>query len=210
MISSTSPTCVVYKYNGTSWGSPQTFTTSSGTSGKVYSVALSSDGTKAIVGDYFSSATAGYAAVFTYSGGSWGNEQQLIATTSPYDNFGRSVALSSDGNTALVSAPGTNGGEGYVAVYRYSGGSWSSAVQLTVTGPLYAGFGQTLALSGDGNTAFISIDGGSGGGAPYVGVYRYSGGVWSFAQALPITIVDPSGSLYNFPFQLHMTVIQLL
>ena len=190
IISSNSPYAVVYKYDGSSWGSYQLIITSSGTSGIAYSVALSSDGTTALIGDYYANGQLGYVASFKYSGGSWVNEQQLVSSApggGPYIRFGRSVALSADGNTALVGAPeATGSADGWAGVYRYSGGVWSSATSLVSTAGYGASFGWCVALSSDGNTSIVGANG------TYIGVYKYSGGVWSSATQISVSI---SGAL---------------
>jgi hypothetical protein len=190
IISSNSPYALVYKYNGSSWGSYQLIVTSSGTSGIAYSVALSADGTTALIGDYYANGQLGYAATFKYSGGSWINEQQLVSSApggGPYVRFGWSVALSADGNTALIGAPQATGSDdGWAGIYRYSGGVWGSATSLVSTAGYGAAFGWCVALSSDGNTAVVGAFG------TYIGVYRYTGGVWSSAQVISVSI---SGAL---------------
>jgi FG-GAP repeat len=90
------------------------------------SVALSSDGNTALVGAPFDKpitpsffpAGVGTASVFSRKGTTWINQHTLLAPTSGADmeigpgNFGTSVALSSDGNTALVGGPGDNPNRG--------------------------------------------------------------------------------------------------
>jgi len=77
----------------------------------------------------------------------------------PY--LGSVVALSADGTTALVSAPGVDKGKGAVYVYHVSGpGSWasSSTPAATLTNSSGAAgdeFGDQIALSADGTTAFV-------------------------------------------------------
>lgn len=76
------------------------------------------------------------------------------------DWFGGSVALSSDGNTALVSAvwddivPGEDNGSAYVFVR--SGINWSRQAKLQASDSASNdNFGESVALSADGNTAYI-------------------------------------------------------
>jgi len=71
--------------------------------------------------------------------------------------FGHSVALSSDGNTALVGAPDENGRVGAVWVFTRSGATWTQqGTQLTGSGEIGAGsFGSSVALSANGNVALI-------------------------------------------------------
>jgi hypothetical protein len=80
--------------------------------------------------------------------------------------FGVSVALSADGTTALVSAPGAHHNKGAAYVFRVSdAGAWSSSktpvAALTHSATRAEIFGLKVALSADGTTAFV--------GAPYAG-----------------------------------------
>ena len=162
---------------------------------------------------------AGAVYVFGRSGGSWSQRAYVKASnTRTGDWFGYSVALSGDGNTLAVgarfedsSASGisTNGsGEaddladsaGAVYVFSRSGGSWfqQAYVKASNTGE-NDWFGESVSLSGDGNTLAVGAYGedsnatgistdGSGGaddladsaGAVYV--FSRSGGSW-FQQA---------------------------
>jgi hypothetical protein len=68
------------------------------------SVAFSADGNTALVGAPTASSGAGYAAVYRFTNGSWGSASPLTSTAGAGANFGWSVALSADGNTAIVGA----------------------------------------------------------------------------------------------------------
>jgi hypothetical protein len=67
------------------------------------------------------------------------------------------VALSGDGNTALIGGPVDNGGVGTAWVFTRSGSTWTQqGSKLTGTDETEGGFfGFSVALSGDGNTALI-------------------------------------------------------
>jgi len=159
-----------------------------------YSVSLSSDGNTAIVGAYgedTGGSIAGAAYVFVRSGGVWSEQQKLTASDAEADdNFGNSVSLSSDGNTAIVGAHykdagGINAGAAYVFVR--SGGVWSQQQKLTAGDPEeYDYFGISVSVSSDGNTAIVGAyhedAGGNSAGAAYV--FVRSGGVWSEQQKL--------------------------
>ncbi|HEX3497252.1 MAG TPA: hypothetical protein VHT02_08805, partial [Methylocella sp.] len=146
------------------------------------SVAISGDGNTALVGGPGDNGSFGAAWVFTLSGGVW-NQQgpKLIGSGSASQpQHGFSVALSGDGNTALVGAPSDNSGAGAAWVFTRSGGVWSQQAKLVGTGgisPLVYQ-GASVSLSGDGNTAIV--------GAPsddnFIGaawVYTRSGETWS-------------------------------
>jgi hypothetical protein len=178
MVSTNSPYVIVYQYNGSSWTGPVNTLMSTTTTNVSCPIAVSSDGTVVIVGDY-SNGSRGYAAVFRT-----GSESVLTNPTADYSNFGWTVALSADGNTALVSAPNDADGDGWVGIYKYSGGAWGSATALVSTFGQYGAFGTTAGLSGDGLTVIVAN------GYNTTAVYRYSGGVWSYASQLPVSIAS--------------------
>ncbi|HKM87349.1 MAG TPA: hypothetical protein VJX48_01975, partial [Xanthobacteraceae bacterium] len=93
-----------------------------------YSVALSADGTTAIVGGPDDNADIGAAWVFTRSGGVWTQQgSKLVAGDAAGTSveFGYSVALSADGNTAIIGGPADNGSIGAAWVFTRSGGVWT-------------------------------------------------------------------------------------
>ena len=98
-----------------------------------YSVALSADGSTALVGAYGRSSSMGAAYVFTRSGSVYSQTAALTATGGANDDyFGISVALSADGNTALVGATGRNTSTGAAYVFTRSNGVYSQTATLTV------------------------------------------------------------------------------
>jgi hypothetical protein len=123
------------------------------------SVALSADGNTAVVGAYTDNANTGAAWVYTRSGGVWSQQGAKLVGTGAVGTagHGRSVALSADGNTAIVGGIQDNSSLGAAWVYTRSGGVWSQqGAKLIGTGaadPAYQG--ASVALSGDGNTAVV-------------------------------------------------------
>jgi trimeric autotransporter adhesin len=116
---------------------------------------------------------AGAVYVFTRSAGAWSQQAYLKASnTGQTDFFGEAIALSADGNTLVVSAPGedsdatgTDGdgqsdnsasGAGAVYVFTRSGGTWSQQQYLKASNT-DAGdfFGSSVALSADGNSLAV-------------------------------------------------------
>jgi hypothetical protein len=147
------------------------------------SVALSADGNTAIVGGYGDNSSAGAAWVYTRSGGVWTQQgSKLVGTGAigPAAYQGVSVAMSADGNTAIVGGSGDNSQAGAAWVYTRSGGVWTQqGSKLVGTGAVGAAWqGASVAMSADGNTAIV---GGSGdnsqAGAAWV--WTRSGGVWT-------------------------------
>ena len=90
------------------------------------------------------------------------------------------VALSADGNTAIVGGPSDNSNVGAVWVYTRSGGVWTQqGPKLVGTGASGSALqGNSVALSADGNTAIV---GGLGDNASVgaVWVYTRTSGVWT-------------------------------
>jgi len=152
------------------------------------SVALSGDGNTAIVGGPRDNGSAGAAWIFTRAGGVWSQQgTKLVGTGAvasggdlPGVRQGSAVAISADGNTAIVGGPNDNFGAGAVWIFTRSGGVWTQ-VGAKLVGTAAVGLaeqGVSVALSGDGNTAVVGgRDDNSGVGA--VWVFTQSGGVWT-------------------------------
>ncbi len=168
----------VFKRTGGSWTRAAELSGGSGPGegrfGK--SVALSADGTTALVGDPSGVSQRGSAWVFTDTGSGWSHQATLTdSEASRLAHFGRSVALSGDGNTALMGGPGDLNYVGAAWVFTRSGGVWSQTPgKLTGTGESgEAHFGKAVALSQDGETALI-------GGLSDAGSH---GAVWPFGRS---------------------------
>jgi len=166
----------VFTHTGSTWSEQGPgLTPSEEVGGDVGTVALSSDGNTALVGSPYDNDT-GAVWVFTRTGSTWTQQGPKLTGSdeTPEALFGASVALSSDGNTALIGSPGEPSNPGAVWVFTRTGSTW------TQQGPKLTGseeaegarFGGSVALSSDGNTALIGADGNS-----------YSiGGAWVFTR----------------------------
>jgi hypothetical protein len=147
-----------------------------------WSVALSADGNTLIVGGYGDNTSIGAAWVFTRSGGTWTQQGNKLvgsgAVGSPIDQ-GVSVALSADGNTAIIGGILDNSNTGAAWVFTRSGGVWNQqGNKLVGTGASGKAFQGAVALSPDGNTAVVAGSGdGSNTGA--VWVFTRTAGVWT-------------------------------
>jgi len=123
--------------------------------------------------------------VYTRSGGVWTQQGSKLAAADAVGNAGQgtSVALSSDGNTAVVGGFYDNGGAGAVWVYTRSGGVWTSrAANWSHWRGWGAYQGYSVALSSDGNSVIVGGPLDNGDIAAAVGaawVYTRSGGVWT-------------------------------
>jgi hypothetical protein len=175
----------VYTRSGSSWTQQGPKLTGGEEIGKGRfgkSVALSSDGNTALVGGYFDNTNLGAAWVFTRSGSNWKQQGKKLtgAGETGEAQFGISVALSSDGNTALIGGYFDNSELGAAWAFTRSGSSWSpQGSKLTGGAEELPGgqLGTSVALSADGNTAFAGAPGDGGAGAAWA--FTRAGSTWS-------------------------------
>jgi len=141
-----------------------------------FSVAVSGDGNTLAVGAYTEDSAmtgvtagsvpaagnaatdAGAVYVFARIAGVWSQQAYVKASDSAAaDEFGVSVALSSDGNTLAVGAFGHEAASGAAYVFARSAGAWSQQALLKASNAEADDqFGSVVALSGDGNTLAVS------------------------------------------------------
>jgi hypothetical protein len=160
------------------------------------SVALSADGNTAVIGGSGDSSNVGAAWAFTRSGGAWTQQGSKLTAggETGAGRFGSSVALSADGNTALIGGPLDDSGVGAAWAFTRSGGAWTQqGTKFTASDEAGAArFGISAALSADGNTALIGADSDNGGtGAAWA--FTRSGGTWT-QQGTKLTASDETGS----------------
>ncbi len=184
----------VFVRNGDLWQYQQTLIT--GFSAYGYSMAVSADGSTAIIGDIHGS-PSGSAYIFVRNGTVWTLQKQI--TTYPNqtvdDRFGFAVALSGDGNTALVTAMGrerATPGRGWGYFFTRTSTTWSDAQEVTGNSLNLdnSWFGESVAISQDGSTAIIGSPKGcyiscamsTPGGIAYV--YKHIGGMWELQGEL--------------------------
>jgi hypothetical protein len=197
----------VYTRSGGVWsqqGDKLVGTGAVGAANQGVSVAISGDGNTAVVGGNTDDADAGAAWVYTRSGGVWSQQGDKLVGTDGLGSAqqGISVAVSADGNTAVLGGCGDLGGRGAAWVYTRSSGAWNQqGDKLQGTG--FVGVpvqGASVAVSTDGSTVVVG-----GPGDDYL-----AGAEWVFARAEPVIAsaldipsdqggwlrltVDPSGS----------------
>ena len=138
-------------------------------------VAISPDGTTALVGAYGVGNGRGAAEIFSVpSKNAWTSASTPTAVLSDASSsssgfLGYSVSLSADGTTALVGSFGSHGGRGSADVFAAaSENAWVSTSTPAATlsdGQAVAGYylGQSVSLSADGTTALVGAWGGAGG-----------------------------------------------
>ena len=133
------------------------------------SVTISGDGTTAIIGasgdDDPNGEKAGSAYVFGSAGGEWTQQSKLAPDDGDAEDFfGRALAVSRDGMTAIfgaftdVNPNGEDAGSAYV--FERSDGDWDQQKRLVAEdGNNADSFGISVAISGDGSTAIIGANG---------------------------------------------------
>ncbi len=151
-----------------------------GLGGQGYSVALSGDGNTALVGggdtSYKGSVNLlGSCWVFTRSDGVWTQQGTKLFASS----LGSSVALSSDGNTAVIGHSESGSNKGTTLIYTRNAGVWTQQGSnlLGSGGTDYDKQGSSVSISGDGNTV---VTGGPVSGANgLTWIFTRSNGVWT-------------------------------
>jgi hypothetical protein len=152
------------------------------------SIALSADGNTAIEGELDDNNWLGAAWVFTRKAGVWTQQAgKLVGSgaVGPYSRQGSSVAVSSDGNTAIVGGVSDNGGGidsngvGAAWVFKRGNGVWTQqGGKLVGSGAIGSSAeGGSVALSGDGAAAIV--------GGPLDN--SYAGAAWAFLQPLQVS-----------------------
>jgi hypothetical protein len=155
-----------------------------------YSVALSANGETALIGDPEQSEGTGSAYVFTGSGSTWTQQAELtVSNAAERLSLGSSVALSADGDTALVGAPAPGAGSAYV--FSDGGSGWTQQAELTPDDAEVTSFdgwfGAAVALDGEGNIALV--------GAPWSdedlgAAYAFAGEGPSWTQQAELTVAN--------------------
>jgi gliding motility-associated-like protein len=150
--------------------------------GQGTAIALSADGNTAIVGGSPYDGYHGAAWVYVRDGSSWTSQSGLLqgndAQGRPQQGAG--VALSADGNTAIVGGLYDNNIKGAAWIYTRTNGVWSQqGPKLTGGNSVGLGYqGLGVALSADGNTAAVGgLRDDNYKGA--VWIYTRTNGVWT-------------------------------
>ncbi|MFI4968861.1 MAG: FG-GAP repeat protein [Lysobacterales bacterium] len=141
--------------NGT-WSQSQKLVASDGASNTYFGYATALSGSTLLVGSWGANPggndTQGAAYIFTESGGTWTQTQELVSDDgAPGDKFGHSVAL--QGTTALIGADG-NGNQGSVYAFGATDGVFVQSQKFVASdGGPGDQFGLPVTL--DGNTALV-------------------------------------------------------
>jgi hypothetical protein len=170
-------------------------------------VALSQDGTTALIGQPGDNGANGVVWAYTRSGSSWTPQGSLSPSDAvPETAFGQDVSLSADGTQAIVTGPLDNSDAGAVWFFSRSGSTWTQdGPKVTQSGSSL--FGLAASMSADGNTALVdspevTASDGTLVRAGQVLVYARSGTTWSLQATL--TSPDPV-NFFNFGFPLALS-----
>jgi len=148
------------------------------------SVAVSADGNTMIMGGTLENAAAspGAAWVFTRNGTTWTQQGTKLVGTGYVGNSGQgsSVALSADGNTAVIGGSVDDSSKGAVWIFTRSGTTWAQQGSKLIGSDKQGGAGQGIsaAISADGNTVITggANDNGNIGAA---WIFTRSGTAWT-------------------------------
>lgn len=179
----------IYDWDGSSWGQVGSDILGE-TSGDIsaYAIALSSDGSIVAIGaienNNANGANSGHVRIYQWSGSSWTQLGTDIDGESAGDQFGWSVALSSNGTRLAAGAyfnDGNGTSSGHVRIYDWDGSSWTQAGADIDGEAAGDNSGEGLALSSDGSRVAIGAwrndDGGTDSG--HVRVFDWDGSSWT-------------------------------
>ena len=169
----------------TQQGSKLVGTGAAGPAAQGYSVALSADGNTAIVGGWTDDDLTGAAWVYTRTGNVWSQQGEKLVGSGAVGpaSQGFSVAISADGDTAIMGGWTDNSLAGAAWVFTRTGGKWSQqGSKLVGSGGVWtANQGFSVAIAADGGTAIVggpsAVSDSADPGAAWV--FTRSGGVWS-------------------------------
>ncbi len=145
-------------------------------------VSASADGNTILVGGNNDNFNQGAAWVFVRSSGTWSQQGGKLVGTGNVGSAsqGSAVALSADGNTAVLGGTDDNTFTGASWIFVRSGGVWSQqGSKLVGSGSIGSAYqGSGVSLSADGNTMITGgYNDNSGIGASWV--FTRSGGTWT-------------------------------
>jgi hypothetical protein len=172
----------IFTRSDTTWSQQAKIVASDPTENKWFgrAVSISNDAAYAICGAYRDNTDAGAAYVFVRSGTSWSQQAKLVASdAASYAQLGYQVDLNSAGTIAAVSAnkrtaAGSLANAGAVYVFSRDGTSWTED-EIIVSSTIAAAdiFGESVAITGDGDKVIVGAYGDDDGGSQAGQVFIY-------------------------------------
>ena len=172
----------IFTRSGTTWSQQAKLVASDPTADKWFgrAVSISNDAAYAICGAYRDNSNAGAAYVFIRSGTSWSQQAKLVASDAAGNaQFGWQVDLNSAGTIAAVSSnkrtgAGSLNNAGAVYVFSRDGTSWTED-EIVVSSTIAAAdiFGESVAITGDGDKVIVGAYGDDDGGSLSGQVFIY-------------------------------------
>lgn len=124
-----------------------------------YSIAVSGDGNTAISGGFADNDGVGAAWIFTRNSSGWVQQGNKLMGTGAIGRAhqGISVAISQDGNTAIIGGYTDNSGIGAAWIFTFNKGVWMQQGEKLIASDFkgFSGQGISVSLSSDGNTALV-------------------------------------------------------
>jgi hypothetical protein len=144
-----------------------------------HTVALSADGSTALVSARTDGNSAGAAFAFTRSGATWAQQGPKLTADDETGKaqFGYAAALSADGNTALIGGPYDNSNAGAAWIFARLSGAWEQVGSKLTTTCQFQGdeFGTQAVLAASGATALVGCAGNGAG----VFAFQLVGATWT-------------------------------
>ena len=194
----------VYKWNGSTYDITELLASDRLASDNFSSsVAISPSGDIVVVGadssDPGGVLNAGAVYVYKWNGSIWVETKITASDKAASDAFGRSVAISYDGNTIVVGAsaadPDSILNAGAVYVYKWNGSIWAETKIVASDKAASDAFGISLDISSDGNAFIVGssfADPGSISNSGSAYIYKYADSIWSETK-LTASISDVNG-----------------
>ena len=155
----------VFSRSGGTWFQQSAKLVGTGAVGAAYqggSVGISADGNTVIVGGGDDNSGVGAAWIYSRGAGNWLQQGGKLVAAGPVGSAGQggSVAISGDGRTAVLGAPGDNSNLGDAWVFTRNGGGWSQEPSPLVAadGVGKPRLGDSAAASTDGSTVVLGGD----------------------------------------------------
>ena len=146
-------------------------------------IGLSNDGTVLVVGAN-SYQSPGSVRIYEWTSAEWQQRGVDLQGTSPNDSFGYSVSISSDGSVVAIGAranDNNNGSDvGQVRIFQWNGVSWDQRGAAINGEGRDDFFGNSVAISGDGNTVAVGASLGN-----YCKVFGFNEDWTQLGQTIP-------------------------